>query len=405
MLYILAWRNIWRNRRRTLITVASIGFAVFFASMLSSVQEGTFQRAIDGVVGQSLGYVQIHKQGYWDERTIDNSFAMSDELQDALAMEKLGFSTLPRLESFALAASGSRTKAALVLGIDPEKEDPVTQISDKLVAGEMLAAEDESVLLGSALADYLKAGVGDTLVLIGSGYHGANAAGKYVVKGLVKLNAPDLDKRVLYLPLKAAQSLYAADGLYTSITVNMEASDPIEKVQRQLLAQLDTAQYEVMIWTELAPEIAGNIEIDRQSRSLMIFVLYVIIGFGIFGTFLMMTKERSYEFGVTIAIGMKRGRLIRVVLMEIVLLAVLGALAGALVAMPLTGILSLNPIPLSGGSAQMSEQFGQEAVVAFAFQPVFFLRQAVSIVFIALLLSIYPMLSIYRTQVVSAMRA
>ncbi|HAA12585.1 MAG TPA: ABC transporter permease [Cytophagales bacterium] len=405
MLYILAWRNIWRNKRRTLITVASIGFAVFFASMLSSVQEGTFQRAIAGVVGQSLGFVQIHKQGYWDERTIDNSFAMTDALAKAVEEEQLGYSIVPRLESFALAAHGNQTKAAMVLGIDPEKEDPVTQISDKLVAGEMISADDQGVLLGSALADYLKVTVGDTLVLIGSGYHGANAAGKYAVKGLVKLNSPELNKQVLYLPVLAAQDLFAAYDLYTSITVNMEASDPIGRVQDQLLAQLDTSQYEVMIWTELAPELAGNIEIDRQSRSLMIFVLYVIIGFGIFGTFLMMTKERSYEFGVTIAIGMQRGRLIRVVLMEIVLLAVLGALAGALVAMPLTGILSLNPIPLTGDTAQMSEQFGQEAVVAFAFQPVFFLRQAVSIIFIALLLSIYPMWSIYRTQVVSAMRA
>lgn len=404
MFLTLAWRNIWRNKRRTFITVASIGFAVFFASMLTSVQEGTFERAVSGIVGQSLGFVQIHKQGYWQERSIDNAFRFTETIEEATHIDNLGFVMIPRLEGFALASYETRSKAAMVLGIAPDVEEGVSHLSEKVVLGTSLNRGDEGAVLGAGLAEYLGVAVGDTLAMLGQGYHGVSAAGKYVVQGVVKLGAPELNNQVLYLPMPVAQKFYGAEGLFTSLTVDMEASGSVEAVQERLKTALDTTQYEVMTWIEMAPEIAGNIELDRKSRSLMILVLYVIIGFGIFGTFLMMTKERSYEFGVTIAIGMRRFQLIRVVMLEIAFLAVLGALAGAAIAMPLTAVLSQNPIPLSGSMGEMSEEFGQEAVIAFAFVPRFYLSQAVTILLLSLLLAVFPIWNIFRTKVVSAMR-
>ena len=127
----LAFRNIGRNKRRTLITAASIMFAVFFAIVVSSIQEGTWNHMVEGVVKYHFGYAQIHKQGYWDEQTIDNVFDPSEaELQigDDLTL-------VPRLESFSLISTGPKTKGALVIGIDPDRENQLTNIQSRLTKG------------------------------------------------------------------------------------------------------------------------------------------------------------------------------------------------------------------------------------------------------------------------------
>ena len=402
----LAWRNIWRNKRRTMITLAAIGFAVLMAVIFTSYSEGSYQRMVDNMVGQSLGYVQIHKKGFWEEKTVDNTLAYSPEVAEQIKAEVADYPIVPRLESFALAAYHQRTRATMVMGVDPQLEDEITKLSSRLADGQMIEAGDEAALMAEGLAEYLGIGVGDTLVLIGQGYHGANAAGKFVVKGIIDLPSPELNKQLLYLPLGAAQYLYAAEDRVTSLTVHMSAKDPIMQVQEQLQQSLDTANtFEVMNWTELSPEMYQSIEMDRASRDIMFILLYVIIGFSIYGTFLMMTKERSYEFGVSIAIGMKRRQLMLTVLMEIVLMAILGALVGILVAMPITGYFTLNPIEMTGDMAAMYEQYGFEPIVVFAFVPEYFIQQGVIVVIMALILSISPLRIISRTKVIQAMRA
>ena len=172
MLIKLAYRNLWRNRRRTFITIASVLFAVFFAVILRSMQTGVYEKMIENVVGYYSGYVQIHKNGYWNEQTIDNVIPFSDSLAAAIE-DKDGVQTvLPRLEGFVLAATQELTKGALVNGIDPTKEGGMLQLEEKLIDGKVFTLEDQSVMMGSGVADYFGLGVGDTLVMLGQGYRG-----------------------------------------------------------------------------------------------------------------------------------------------------------------------------------------------------------------------------------------
>lgn len=405
MLFKLAWRNIWRNKRRTLITMASILFAVLFASVMEALQKGAWDNMIGNVVNFYYGYAQIHEEGYWEDQSIDRSFELADSLVQMVDAVPHIEEALPRLESFALASTGNSTMGVLVVGIDPAAENSMTKLESRLVQGRYLNADEQAVLVGEGVAENLKLEIGDTLILISQGYHGANAAGKYPIKGLVHFASPDLNKQIVYLPLQEAQWFYAADGRVTTLALHIDDLDDIKPALTALRSQLDTSRYEVMDWKELLPDLLQAKRLDSAGNIIVYIILYLVIAFGIFGTILMMVREREYEFGILLAIGMHRGQLARTVWIETVLLGILGAVFGIVASMPLVYYLKVNPIRFTGEYAGTMEKFGFEPIFPALFKPEIFLTQALVVFIITALLAVYPVFKIRRMRPVEAMRA
>ena len=308
MILKTAWRNIWRNKRRTIITISSVLFAVFFAIIMRSMQLGTYSKMIGDVVNAYTGYIQIHKKGDWDDKIIDNAFDRDIKLEKKLSEIGTVKNINPRLESFALSSFGKKTKGAMVIGIIPEKENQMNDLGKKIIKGEFKLHENEA-LIAQGLAKYLNLTVGDTLVLIGQGYHGVSAAGKYSVSGILKFPSPDLNKMLVYLPLNTAQELYGAYGKLTSWSISVSDDRQVKKTMKKINKLLNLDTYEVMSWRKMLIELVQAIQTDNISGQIMLAILYIIIGFGIFGTIVMMTAERKREFGVLIALGMHRKQL------------------------------------------------------------------------------------------------
>lgn len=404
MILKLAWRNIWRNRRRTLITVASILFAVLLSSLMESLQKGAWNNMIGNVVNYYTGFAQIHSKGYWEEQVIDNAFLLSDFPTD-LEEEIFGVAAyLPRLESFALASTGNKTSGVLVVGVAPEEETKMSGLAERVVAGTYLQGTEEAVLIGEGLAAYLKVEPGDTLILISQGYHGVNAAGKYPISGTVSFGAPELSKQMVYMPLATAQWFFGATDAVTSIALHIPRQKQIPAVVNALEARLDTASYEVMSWEELLPELLEAKELDSAGNYVVYFILYMVITFGIFGTILMMLKEREYEFGILVAIGMRKRMLALVTWLEIILMGLTGALAGILAAFPVVWYFKVNPLRFKGDLAETLEKFGFEPVFPTEVNVNIFLWQAAIVFLITSLLALFPWLKIRKMKVVEAMK-
>jgi len=403
MLFRLARRNIWRNRRRTLITAASILFAVLFATFMDSLQRGAWDHMIANVVNYYFGYVQVHEQGYWEEQSIDKAFPLADSLQAIEQIEQVQ-AVLPRIESFALASAENNTAGVLVAGIQPEAENSMTSLSERLTGGQYLQEGEEAALVASGVADRLELGVGDTLVLISQGFRGVNAAGKYPIKGIAEFGSPDLNKQMVYLPLPVAQYFYGAPGRVTSLALKLEDQGDIPPVMRKLQKTLDTAAYEIMDWEAMLPDLVEARELDTAGNVIVYFILYLIIAFGIFGTILMMAKEREYEFGVLISIGLQRWQLSFSVWMEVIMLGLLGALSGILLSIPVVLYFKYNPIRFSGDMASSLEKFGFEPIFPATFEAHIFLTQALYVFILTAVLAIYPMVKIRKLQPVEAMR-
>jgi len=408
MLYKLAWRNIWRNRRRTLITAASILFAVLFASLMSSIQKGAWDHMVSNVVNYYFGYAQIHKDGYWDEQSLNKAFDPNEEIQQLQQQVSNVDALVPRIESFALASYGKSTRGAMVVGVDPVIEDQMTKLSERVTQGSYFEADDQAALVAEGVAENLGLELGDTLVLISQGYHGVNAAGKFPVKGLLKFGSPDLNKQMIYLPLAEAQYFYGADNLVTTLALQIDDPSDVPQTVQAVKANLPAEEYEVLDWKEMLPELLEAQQLDTAGNNLVLMLLYLIIAYGIFGTVLMMTKEREYEFGVLISIGMSRWKLAATVWMETIFIGLLGAIAGILLSAPLVYYFHLNPIDVSAmgeEAVQAYEQFGMEPLLPAAFEWKLFAVQALIIFIITSLLVWYPIWKISRLQPVDAMRA
>jgi len=403
MILLLAWRNLWRNRTRSLVTMASVFFAVLLATLMTSLQNGSYDRMVANIAGRYTGYVQIHKRGYWDDKTLDNALVDDSAVENAARTVPGVEGIAPRLESFALASTGASTMGCQVMGVDPAAEDRLTGIGKRVEAGRYLSESDGGVLLAEGLAKKLGLHPSDTVVLFGQGWHGATAAGKYPVTGIVHFGSPDLDDHLVYLTLAAARNLYDAPNLATALVVEVDGKADVPALAARIGKELGPG-FEAMDWERMLPDLVQSIAADRAGGLVMVGVLYLVLAFGIFGTLLMMTHERRREFGVLVSIGMRKGRLASILFLESLLLSGTGVVAGLAASFPLVWWLSVHPLRFSGKVAEAYVRMGVEPIFPTTTRPGIFFQQGAIVWGMALAIAVVPLVRVLRLDPLKATR-
>lgn len=401
----LAWRNIWRNKRRTIITIASVFFAMFFALVMRALQVGSYGHMTKGIVEAFTGFIQIHKNGYWDDKTLDYTFQYNDQLVRKLENVENVSAIIPRLESFALASTGEQTKGIMVVGIDPEKEKEMTHPDRNLKEGEYLTDKSEGVLVSQRLSEFLELGLHDTITLLSQGYHGATAANIYPVTGIVKMPNPEMDRRLVFMNLKTAQDFYGAYDMLTSLIINLHDQDLLFQTIHDISGLLNNEDYEIMDWKELNPELVQQIQSDQYGGFIMLGVLYLIVGFGVLGTLIMMTTERKREFAVMVSIGMQKKKLGLILFFEMIFMGLIGIVTAIIGSLPVIAIMVKYPIRFTGEFAEIFEQFGFDPIMPAVFESHYFIGQSLVVFAIFLLSIIYPTLSVLKLNETKALRA
>jgi len=400
----LAWRNLWRNKRRTLIAISSIVFSVLLASWMRSMQEGSYDSMIDNVVKFYSGYLQVQDTAFWEERTIDNGFAANQILKSKISDINDVTLVSERLESFALAANRLHSKPAMVLGIEPEAEDQITKISQKITNGRFLQSDDKGAIIAEGLAKYLNLSVGDTLVMISQGYHGISASGLFEIVGIIEHPNPDFNKRLVYLDINEAREFYSAPGISTSLVVMTNDHYKVDHLKKEI-RKLLPVQNTVMTWAEMQPELVQLIQSDRGGGIIMLGILYVVITFGMFSVVMMMVKERKREFGVIHAVGMRKGKLSVIVVIETIMIGLIGCSAGLVISILFCWYFYHNPLPLTGEMAEAYANYGMEPYMFFSMKSSLFYNQMILVFLISFFISIFPVSNIFRMKITKAMRA
>jgi len=403
MLLQLAWKNLWRNSNRTAITMAAIFFAVLLSVITSSLKTGIFDNLEKNLVSFYAGYIQVHKNGYWEEQILDNSFEVAINNEGKILSTPNVESATPRLESFALASTGNITKGCMVIGIDPEKERKITALQNRITQGRFLTASGEGVIVAEGLLKRLKLKLNDTLVLIGQGYHGTTAAGKYIIIGVVRFGTPALNDKTLFMSLFQAQDLYSAENKITSYVIAIKNTANLNSTSVALKNNLNS-NFEVMTWGEMMPEIKQHIQTDSNNMQIVQIILYLLVSFGIFGTLLMMIAERRFEMGMLVAIGMKKKALAFLIFMESILTVLAGCFLGILASIPIVYYLHAYPIRIAGKAAEAYERFGFEPIFPTSLHPNNFISQGIIVCIIGFCLSLYPVYRVLRLNPVEAMR-
>lgn len=401
----IAWRNLWRNKRRTLITAASLFFAVFFALIMRSMQTGTYDLMIDSAVRQYSGFIQIQDKDYWEDKTINELMIDSDSLRDILSKQDGVVSLLPRLESFALASSGTKTKGIILQGINPVEDDKMTHLSQKMVKGKYLEVGDQGVVIGQRLASFLKLNVGDTVVLLSQGYHGVTAANIFPVRGILKVPNPALDNRLIITSIEAAQDFYGAPNMLTSMVINIKSKHDIGQVMDKVNPILKGSKLTALTWTEMNKELKQQIESDEGGGIVMLVILYIVVFFGVLGTIIMLTAERKKEFAVMVAVGMQRRRLSALVFVETLLIGLVGIIMGFAAAFPILFYYYKTPFRLTGEAAESFEIMGIEPLMGFSIQPSLFYNQLITVFVVLVVALIYPSIKIWFFNLINALKS
>lgn len=292
----------------------------------------------------------------------------------------------------------------MIIGFDPQAEQSLSNPKKYLVDGTYITTDSSrSVLVTEGLANYLNLAVGDSLVLLGQGYHGISAADVYPIQGIVKYGIQEMNRAMVFLPIGKAQHFFGTFGRLTAAAITLDDAHAVNDVQKEIQSKLD-GPYEVMTWRQLMPELVQAIEADSGSGMIILLVLYIVVGFGIMGTVLMMTAERQYELGVMVSIGTSRFRLGSMLLLELILLALLGIILGSIGSLPLVWYFHLNPIHFTGEAALAMRQYGMDPVLPFSTDPAIIWGQAMIILGLTAVVSIYPMWHAHKLNPIKAMR-
>jgi len=406
----LAWRNLWRNKKRTFIAASSVLFAVLLALLMRSMQRGYYDYMIDASVRMYTGYIQVHGKDYWEKRSLEESMVLNNEKENEIKNIDGVTHTVNRFETFSLLSHENVTKVAQIIGIEPKDEDQVTRLKAKLVEGKYLQKDSKGILLAQGLAELLNAGVGDTIVIYGQGYHGVTAAELVPVQGIVKFTLPELNKSFSYLSIPYAQWVFSAPGRTTSLSIMIDNPKSLDRITEKIRNIFSHANgetdknYEVMTWEKLSPELVQSIQVDNAQGIIMLAILYLVIAFGIFGTVMMMTAERVKEFGILISVGMKKSKLYFITILETFFISFIGVIAGVIISLPIILYFVSNPIPLTGEMADAIVAWGFEPILPFAINSGMYFAQMWTVFAIALVSGLYPINYIRKLKPVEAVR-
>ncbi|MDT8281357.1 MAG: FtsX-like permease family protein [Gammaproteobacteria bacterium] len=401
----MAWRNLWRNKRRTWLTVGAMIFSNLLLVFLISLQFGSYRMMIDNTLRSYTGHMQVQHKAYNDDAKLRNSIAgiipLANEIRKQLGTDRVA----ARGVAFAMTSSEQRSYGLQIIGVEPEFETKVSTLPGLINRGHYFTGINaKEIIIGTVLARNLRVDIGDELTLLGSGRDGSFAADVVIVTGIFTSGVADIDRSMAQVPLGYFQSLFNMAGAGHNIVINAkdltQVADLEQKVSHLIAMRKDLV---VLDWDVLQPGLKQAIQADMTSAWFMYAVLIVLVAFSVLNTQLMSVLERTREFGTMMALGVRPVRLGSLVITETFVMSSLGLVIGAALGAALAYYLSFAGFSYPGMD-EMADKFNlpDRMYPRLSLLSIFL---GPGIVFVcSLLASIYPALRLFFLKPVSAMK-
>ena len=329
----MAWRNVWRNTRRSVVTIGAMTFSLLMMICASSFYEGMLTKMEANIVEVEIGDIQIHHSDYRDSPSIYNTIDASGNVVEAL--EANNYQTSERLLGGGLAASSESSAGARLFGINVVDDADVSLIFERVEEGQWLDPEDaRGVVIGRLLARTLNIKVGDELILLSQAYDGSMANDLYRIRGILGSISEATDRGGVFMLAEAFQEFFILDGGAHRLMVRRPASFELPDALQAVKDVANTKELEVKSWRELSPILATMIDSALQMLQIGFLVIYVAVVILLLNAMLMAVFERVREFGILKAIGVSPGSVMRLILMEGIIQTAIAILLGCLLSLP-----------------------------------------------------------------------
>ena len=405
----MAWRNIWRNPRRTLLTMGAIAFSSLLLVFMLSFQFGSYETMINASVKIHTGHLQIQAKGYQAKKNIRRVVTDPAAMGNILKKIPQVVAYTYRAQAFSLVSSKKRTYGIGVTGIDPVREARVSHLKSLIRQGRYLSEGDtDQALVGELLAKNLRVGLGDELVVLGQGYDGSIAAFVVKIKGIYRSGMDEFDRASIQIPLRFFQDAYTMDGAVHQVVAIAQSLSDISAIKARITSWLSSLNPDyplaVLDWEQLMPGLRQAIEMDLISGIIFYALLVLVVAFSILNTFLMAIFERTREFGVMMAIGTTPGRLTKLLLIESLTMTMAGIVAGILIGCLVTLYFQVHGINL-GGSAELLSQYGISGLIYPRLSLLSIMIGPCMVLAITFFAALYPALKVRSLRPVEAMGA
>ena len=402
----LAWRNIWRQKRRTWLTALAMIFSNILLVFMISLQFGSYEMMINNTLRMFSGQVQVQREGYQDSQKMRQVVNDIRDLAGNIREMFPAASVAARANAFVLVSSEDRSFGTQLVGVEPDQEPGISSIPGLLTDGRYLDDPDApEVVIGSVMARNLKVQTGDELTFLGSGRDGSFAAGVLEVVGIFSSGSQDMDRSLAEIPLGYFQEAFAMEAGGHVIALAVDELGAVPAMIGPLKAAIgDRDGLVALDWEELMPGLKQAIQDDMTSAWFMYAVLIVLVAFSVLNTQLMSVLERTREFGVIMALGIKPRRLALLVLLETFLMASLGFLIGMLLGAFVSGYFAQAGFAYPGMD-ELAAKFNMPPVIYPSFDLLSIMLGPVVVFIFCLFAAIYPALKLYGLRPVDAMRA
>ena len=352
----LAWRNVWKNKRRTILTFTTIVVGSALILLMNAWGKGGHDQMIEDAVKTNAGHIQIHEKGFWDNKSLEYAFKLDNNLLSTIKSTPGIAAYSERIHANALLSFGDTTNGAIIQAINPEKEKQITTIHKNILkGGRYLRSDDnQSIIIGKTLAKNLEVKVGDTISMISQGFDGSIAAEDLVIVGLFDSGNPEYDQMLMIMNIEQAKKTFTMMGYISSVVIRTKSDADIQSVRDRLKSHVDLKKIEVMAWDELMPELVQFILMDDVSAYIFDVVLYLLVAFGILNTIQMSVFERTREIGVMLAIGTKPSQVRSMIIVESVFITIIGLILGVALGSSLSIYFQYNPIEFTQYADEMS---------------------------------------------------
>ena len=400
----VAWRNLWRHRLRTWMSAAGLAFAIFLVSFFVAMQAGSYGGWIETATSLMVGHLQVQHPDYFDNPKTTHSLPNATELARRLEQAPGIAGVAPRAEAFALASSGERSFGALVMGVDAERESALFALPGHITAGEYLPRSD-SAFVGAALAANLGVELGAEITALGSSEEGGVAALILRVDGTFETGQPELDRSIMQVPLAAMQNAFEMGDSVHRVVLNGVDVNRLGELEQAVAERLPLGA-RLLNWRTLLPELEQSVQLDRISAQMVYWLLMIVVTMSVVNAFIMTVFERTREFGMLLAIGMKPNAIVAMLIVEAVCVWALGVALG--LALCLAAVLPLAEVGIPAANMEGMEEMAAQMMLPERLYPVvkadmFVMAPAVMLAG-TLIAALIPALRVRRMRPVDALR-
>jgi ABC-type lipoprotein release transport system permease subunit len=404
MIFYIAWRNIWRNKLRSLVVILAIAVGLFGTLFMIAMTNGMVEQKIDASINNELSHIQMHNPGFIQDASLNFSIDSAGIILAEISAIPGVHAVCSRIKTMAMASTATTGAGVMVNAIDPDEEKKVSLLYKFIIDGDYFGTTGKSapIVISKKLSTKLKAKIGSKIVLTLQHTNGELAYGLFRVSGIYKTSNTIFDEPNIFIKKEDLINLTAYDPLQVSeIAILLDKVELTDPVADQLESRYSGLS--ILSWKELEPLLAGLSAMVDQMAYLILIIILIAMAFGIINTMMMSVLERTRELGMLMAVGMNKRKVFTMIMLETVFLSLVGTLAGVIagaVTIYYTGLHGLN----FAAWAEGYEAWGYSALVYPSLYLDFYIGMTVLVIITAIISSVYPARKALRFNPAAAIR-